>query len=113
LVFLLLDDELVEISSCAKLHDDIEFLPLDNGLAIGDDIDVLEGLQQLDLNEDIFSLFSGLIGQLHFLYHVVFLLLDLTGEIGVPERSELIQLYPCPIIFKILYCSIIIVIISV
>jgi hypothetical protein len=44
LVFLLLDDELVEISSRAELHDDIEFLSLDDGLAIGDDVDMLEGL---------------------------------------------------------------------
>jgi hypothetical protein len=44
LVFLLLDDELVEISSSAEFHDDIEFLPLDDRLAIGDDVDMLEGL---------------------------------------------------------------------
>lgn len=45
LIFLLLGDELVKIPSCAELHDDIEFLAFDDGLAIRDNVDMLEGLK--------------------------------------------------------------------
>jgi hypothetical protein len=69
--FLLLDDELVEISSGAELHDDVEFQPIDNGLAVGDDVDVLELLQKFDLVEDVFGLLAALVGQLDLFDHVV------------------------------------------
>lgn len=32
--FLLLYDELIEVPACAELHDDVELLPLDDGLAV-------------------------------------------------------------------------------
>jgi hypothetical protein len=49
---------------------------------------MLEGLQQLHLYENILGLFGGLVGQLHFLYNVVFVLLNLAGEIGVAESAK-------------------------
>lgn len=74
MIFLLLDDELVEIAARAKLHDDVELLALNDGLAVWDDVDVLECLQQFDLIEDVLSLLGGLVGQLHLLYYVRFVL---------------------------------------
>ncbi len=113
LVFFLFDNELVEIAACAEFHDDIELLAFDDGFAIRYDVDMLEGLEEFDLNEDVFSLFGGFVGQFDLLDDVVFVLLDLASQVGVAESSKCIQVYPCPMIFKILYCSIIIVIISV
>ena len=40
----LLGDELVEVSSITELHDDVEPLSFDDGLAVGDDVDVFEFL---------------------------------------------------------------------
>lgn len=43
LMFLFLgDDQLIEVSSYTKLHDDVEFLSFDDGLSIGDNVDVFE-----------------------------------------------------------------------
>lgn len=104
---LLLDDELVEVSAGAELHDDVELLPFDDGLAVGDDVGVLEGLQQLHLVEDVLRLLGVLVGQLHLLYHVLLPLRHLHCQVRVSEGPELLIPYPCPMIFKILYCYII------
>jgi hypothetical protein len=71
---LLLFNELVEVSSGAELHDDVELLAVDDAFAVGNDVDVLEGLQQLHLIEDVFSLLGALVRQLHLLDHVVLVL---------------------------------------
>ena len=42
LIFLLFLNHLIEISSVAKFHDDVEFLPLDDALAVTDDVYVFE-----------------------------------------------------------------------
>ena len=88
LIFFLLDDELIEISSWTKFHDDVELLAFNYGLAIRYNVDMLESLKQLHFNKNILCLFSGFVGQLHFLYNVVFILLDLTGEIGVTKSAK-------------------------
>lgn len=38
----LFGDELVEVTAVAEFHDDVEFLSFDDGLAVGDDVDVFE-----------------------------------------------------------------------
>jgi len=88
LQFLLLYDELVEVSAGAELHDDVEFLAFDDGLAVGDDVGVLEGLQEFDLIEDVLGLLCVFVGQLHFLYHVALSLGQLRSQVGVAERAE-------------------------
>lgn len=42
LILFLGDDELIEVSSYTKLHDDVEFLSFDDGLSIGDNVDAFE-----------------------------------------------------------------------
>ena len=104
---LLLDDELVEVAAVAELHDDVELLPLANAFPVGDDVDVLELLEQLDLVVDVLDLLLVLAGELHLLYHVVLVLAEVSGQVGVAEGAESVLWYPCPIIFKILYSFII------
>jgi len=61
LIFFLLIDELVQISAVAKFHDYVQFLPLDDRLAVWDYIDVLELLEQLHLIEYVIGLLLALI----------------------------------------------------
>jgi hypothetical protein len=96
-------DELVEISAVAKFHDYVEFLPLDDRLAVRDYIDVLELLEQLHLIEYVIGLLLVLIGEFDLFYHIVFIFGQMAGQVGVAECSKLMISYPCPIIFKILY----------
>lgn len=49
---------------------------------------MLECLQQFDLVEDVLSLFGGLVGQLHLLYYVGFVLGQVASEVGVSEGAE-------------------------
>ena len=107
LVLLLLQDELVEISAVAELHDDIEFLAFDNGLSIADDVDVFELFEELDLIENVFGLLLVLVGEFDLLDYEILVGLEVSSQIGVAEGSTLIKTYPCPIIFKILYSFII------
>lgn len=86
--FLLFYDELVEVSAGAELHDDVEFLSVYDGLAVGDDVGVLEGLEEFDLIEDVLGLLCVFVGQLHFLYHVVLALGQVRSQVGVAERAE-------------------------
>lgn len=72
MVFFLLSDKLIEITPVTKLHDDVEFLPLDDGLPIWDYIDVFELLEQLDLIEYIFGLLLVFISEFYFFDDVVF-----------------------------------------
>ena len=72
MVFFLLSDKLIEITPVTKLHDDVEFLPLDDGLSIWDYIDVFELLEQLDLIEYIFGLLLVFISEFYFFDDVVF-----------------------------------------
>lgn len=44
LTLLLLNYKLIEIPTRAELHDDVEFLPLDDGLAVRYDVDMFECL---------------------------------------------------------------------
>lgn len=106
MVFFLLSDKLIEITAVTKLHDDVEFLPLDDRLSIWDYIDVFELLEQLDLIEYIFGLLLVFISEFYFFDDVVFVFCEVAGEVGVSKGSKLVELYPCPIIFKIWYCFI-------
>jgi hypothetical protein len=94
---------LIEVASGTEFHDDVEFLPLDDGLAIGDDVDVLELFEEFDFVEYIFGLFCVFIGEFDLLDDVVFVLGEVVGQVGVAEGAAWTDVYPCPIIFKILY----------
>lgn len=106
MILFLLSDELIKITAVTKLHDDVEFLSLDDWLSIGDDIDVFELLEQLDLIEYIFGLLLVFISEFYLFDDIVFVLSEVAGEVGVTKGSKLMELYPCPIIFKIWYCFI-------
>ena len=51
-------------------------------------------------------MFCGFVGELYFFDDVVFVLGEVAGEVGVAEGAKWGEGYPCPIIFKILYCYI-------
>jgi hypothetical protein len=107
LAFFLLNDELVKIAASAKLHNDVELLPLDDRFTVGHDVGMLECLKKFDFVEYVLGLLAGFIGQLDLFDHIVFIFQQLSSQVGVPESPYYIRKYPCPIIFKILYCSII------
>jgi hypothetical protein len=79
LIFLLLEYKLVKVAAVAELHDDIEFLPFDDGLSVADNINVLELFKELDLIEDVFSLLLVLVGELDLLDHEVLVGLEVGG----------------------------------
>ena len=93
-VFLLLYDELVHVSSGAVLHDDVEFLSLLDALTVGDDVDVFELLEQLDLVVDILDLLFVLAVEFNLLDNVVLALLFMAGQVGIPEGAYLAYSYP-------------------
>lgn len=85
--FLLLGDELAEVSALAELHDDVELLALADAFAVGDDVDVLEVLQQLHLVEDVLGLLLRLVRQLDLLYYEFLIFFYVVGEVGVTEGA--------------------------
>jgi hypothetical protein len=88
MVLLLLNDELVEVAAIAELHDDVEFLPLDDGFAVGDDVDVFKLLEEFDLMEDVFCLFLVFVCEFYLLDDVVLVLSEVVGEVGVAECAR-------------------------
>lgn len=88
MTLLLLNYQLIEIPAGAELHDDVELLPLDDGLAVRYDVDMLECLQQFDLIEDILSLFCSLVGKLYLLDYVIFVLNEVASQVCVAEGAE-------------------------
>lgn len=93
-VFFLLYDELVHVSPGAILHDDVEFLSLLDALTVGDDVDVFELLEKLNLIVDILDLLFVLAVEFDLLDHVVLPLLFVAGQVGIPEGAYLAYSYP-------------------
>lgn len=81
-------DELVEITTIAKLHDDIEFLSLDDTLAVADDIEVLKLFEKFDLIENVFPLLLGLPAQFDLFDDVLLTRFQVEGEVCVSEGTN-------------------------
>lgn len=65
---------------------------------------MFELTQQFDLIEYIFSLLLGFAIEVDLLYHVIFVLFQVSCQVSVTECTEIEEeRYPWPIIFKILY----------
>ena len=83
----LFSDELIEVTSIAELHDDVELLSFDDGLTIRDDVDMFELFEKFDLIEDVFSLLLCFVGEFYFFYDVVLVLGDVFCKVCVAEGA--------------------------
>ena len=87
MTFLLLDNELIHISSGTVLHNNIKFLTLLDTFLIGDDIDMFEFLQEFNLMIDVLNLLFIFSVKLDLLNNIFLISFDMFGKIRIPECS--------------------------
>jgi hypothetical protein len=87
-ILLLLSDELIQITTVAKLHNYVELLSLDDRLTIRYDIDVFELFKELDLIEDILGLLLVFVSEFYLFYDIVFVLGNMANEISIAKGPK-------------------------